>query len=315
MLGFNRTVLLAISPTAPPDGAQEAVVKQYNEEIANLSKELQLSRTQQRSVRDLGLQRRAMMDGSVKGPLIQHFKRKSPSNTKVNAELAAAFEKWLKEECTLVVASPNKRDCKLMPSKDGSKERESVRKYYYTFSRREVYEEAIKHPSLGGFSGFHNPKDPDSVWILLTSFEKMIPKYLSRMMHSQRKMCGCEVCIDFRNQTSALFAWRNKWLKEYTVQYKSLLDDGDMANALLVAKARDEFISDVFNPIVDGEEPSQKSTNPEDYVDAMTCPKILLDTQRVHHYKCCIDRCLACPNPPVPRGERIYGTPSLTSAK
>ena len=111
-------------------------------------------------------------------------------------ELTEEFQNWLLKECPLVIASPNKRDT-IKVRKIGESEKVTVRKYYYTFSKRELYDCAIQHPSQGGFSGFRNPKNLDEVNVSLSSFERMFPPNLKRMTEAIKEMCGCEICIDF----------------------------------------------------------------------------------------------------------------------
>ena len=245
-LTFHDTVFLGICPTEPSNSTDESVMLRYEKQLSDLADELSFTRTQKDAAVRAGRKRRAMFDNVSTGKngeffLVQQFQRKSRNDKRVTEQMTEDFQNWLLKECPLVIASPNKRDT-IQVKKAGVEEKVKVQKYYYTFSKRELYECAIQHPSQGGFSGFRNPKCFDEINISLSSFEKMFPPNLKRMTDAVKEMCGCEICIDFRNRFNALTAFRNQWVKVYNESYQALWRDGDTANANLVMEAKRDFL-------------------------------------------------------------------------
>ena len=217
---FRDMVLLAVCPTAPPEGSDESITLHYEAQVRDMAAEFSFTPEQKEAAFLAGRKRAAMFD-DPKGKFewIQHPKRHAPRDKKITKKLIEDFHYYLVHQCELVTASLNKEDTILVSKPDGNKVK--ARKYFYTFSKRELYDECIKHPSQGGFAGFREAKDPDKVYISMSTFERMFPPNLKRMTTAQKEMCGCEICIDFKNPFNALTAFRNKWVKVYEEAYQA----------------------------------------------------------------------------------------------
>jgi hypothetical protein len=124
-----------------------------------------------------------------------------------------------------------------------------VRKWFYLFSHREIYQEAIKHPRDGGFAGFRDPKDADKIWVSLISMERILPSNVCRMTSAQKSMCGCEVCLDGRAMFTALIEFRRKALREFDLLIAELRDGGepDAATLVKIEKARDDYVRQLWS--------------------------------------------------------------------
>lgn len=60
--------------------------------------------------------------------------------------------------------------------------------------------------------GFVRARDGDGkVIISKTTLRALLPCEISRMTDSQKQMCGCELCIIAKSQTTSLNAWRTKY--------------------------------------------------------------------------------------------------------
>ena len=116
------------------------------------------------------------------------------------------------------------------------------------------------------------------MYISMSTFERMFPPNLKRMTSAQKEMCGCEICIDFKNRFNALTAFWNKWVKVYDDAFHSLWKAGDTAQANLVQEAKRDFLEGVFLPLVEREDGEQKYQHKmkdyQEYVDSMTCGKM-----------------------------------------
>ncbi len=305
-LGFRKTVMVAICPTVPPDGAPDEILKNYSEEIKIISSELNFSKSTKHVAEDAGKIRKNLLDENGDQSFwLQSHQRKSASDRKLTAELISNFQRWLFEECESVIASPNQRDCIQVKMEEDPTKKEKVRKYYYTFSQREIYEKACRHPNNGGCPGFRNPNNEDEIFISLSTMEKMMPPQLKRMTQSQKQMCGCEICIDGKAMWQALMEFRNRWAKEYDLTIAALLSEGDNESAAALQKSRDEYMSAVF--VTEGE---QKIQTIDEYVGIISCPSI--GETGLQHYNCCIGRCTnkhGCKSTPIiPKQEQIYGS-------
>ena len=115
---------------------------------------------------------------------------------------------------------------------------------------------------------------------------------------------------------TALSNFRSRWLREYDSWMEVFSAAGETENFNLVAEARREFLEEIFLPMTENEERKQKMTSLSQYVDSMTCGKILCgdgedltNKTPLHHYNCCLGRCKNCPTPSIPKGENVFGKP------
>ena len=195
--------------------------------------------------------------------------------------------------CPLISASPCKKAVKKVKDEDTGETIE-LRKYHYTFSKSDVYNFAIRHPTRGGFPGFRHPDDESKVWIQMTSFEKLLPPNLSRMTNSQKQMMGCKVHLDMHAFISTMIHLRNRSLKTLG-KLVDALKDSDAEDE--VKKVRDKYDQMLFLPAVDGKPREQKISTIDSYLEATTCQRVG-DTEFTH-YKCALNHCTNCPKPPI----------------
>ena len=150
--------------------------------------ELDLSRGMKNKMREASTKRRKIMHGD--GETLTHIhKRKSPSDKKLTPENIEAVRKWIFENCDKVSTSPNARD-QVFVTDPITGEKKKHQKWYYKFSKRELYND-FKKPVQDG--GFHLSRDKNgNMEFGRTSFEKCLPPNLGRMTNTQKCMLGCE---------------------------------------------------------------------------------------------------------------------------
>ena len=337
-----RNILLnCILPTAPPDSATEEVKSNHKSELKLISEEFGFSKGMKKQVSSSTLFRKKLFNGE-KVELFQKIKRdfSQSKRTRVQA-MREDFHRWLFEVCPLVIASPNKKDTvlerdknskpvivrdefgepvprrdinqKIMLDKNGNPKPElaKVRKYFYSFSHREIYDYATRPVSQGGFPGFRDPQNPNKIWVCQNSMVSILPHNIKRMTDSQKAMCGCEVCLDAQSFIAALKEYRTKLRKIYLCTIEKLAEKGRTNELEAVEKAKDEWEKSVFvhtNGVIvmDSENsPKHKVDTMAQYVEQNTCPKIACGEGHLYHCLCVLNRCLVCTPTPIPPGEEI----------
>ena len=202
-LSFQQTLLWAIAPTAPPDNAPIQVVKKdVRKQVLEAAATLGMRKT-------AGFVKRFQAATVVRREIFAN--KKDPTLAIINKrghysrytpEFIVELRQWLVEHCQKIIQSPNAKDfvmvrCPITGVKS------LLRKHFFLFSVRELLNDVIKN-----FPGARN--ELGDVIISDTALRSIIPKNITRMNDSNKKMCGCEICENAYHLMIALNSWRGR---------------------------------------------------------------------------------------------------------
>lgn len=238
----------------------------------------------------MGIYRRDFLDPNHNDPtkqLMQIFTRHRRC-TKVTDDMKEVFVEWAFNHCRKVVPSPNRKDVKKVECPiSGEKTDQPV--YLYHTSQLAIFNEANKPVSEGGCAGIHNPANPLKPLMSFSSFVKLFPPNMKRMMATHMVQMGCENCMDAESIFKAFDAWqdeRDQAFKDF-LQHECVAGD-ERYNR--VKPVYDEFRKATYVNGVSGE---KKYKSMKELCNALTCPrKTDLD---LHDYHCCLGHCKECP--------------------
>ena len=294
-IGARNTVLLALCGPAPLDTAPKEQLKEHRKRVERLAKELNLSKAQTKKALEMSTLRRDMFTSpDTRAYQFLQTHMRNCWGRKNTPELRKAFQIWLYTICHCVIASPSKKD-ELWVKDPITGEKTRVRKYYYSFSLREIFNAAIKDPREGGFAGFRDPKNPSKVWISMATMQRMMPKNLRRMTDSQKKMCGCELCIDARSCLEALIEFRRKRVRHLTSLVDGLRTNSEGVEPetiVALKEVKDEYTEFNFESETTDDGHTKLTPKVDDvtkYVDSMSCRPC--GSTSFCHYNCCLGRC------------------------
>ncbi len=222
-MSLRNNLLLGIASIRPAETADDEAKAEFEKEMRELKQTMNLTKAARRALDKMCDVRSDLFTSPDKHKLtlLQQTRRRYEAR-KINSALIKDFHVWLYTQCPLVINSPNKHD--VIKTIDDNGEKVELRKFFYLFSQREVYNCAIKDIKDGGFPGFYEPNSSsDKIWISRSTMEKILPMNLRRMTDSQKQMCGCEICIDGRAMFQSLLAWRNRQLINYDKAIASLI--------------------------------------------------------------------------------------------
>jgi hypothetical protein len=202
---FHLTVFKAMVPPHPKDDASRRTKELFQKKMKEFANEFDLSPCMKKAALVASIHRRDYkLNPARNQPVMEHYKRRSPYNTKVTLELKRQFIDWCINLSDTVVCSPDKKDVmiardletgeKIKDETDSPKEWVYQRKYKYKGSLNRLYQEAIQPQAQGGFPGFRDKNG--EVWIGRSSFDKCIPGYFSRLTDSQKRGCECTSCLN-----------------------------------------------------------------------------------------------------------------------
>ena len=149
-IGFQRTLFLAVVPVAPAEDATEVEKANFQQRLKEIAENLEIkSKTCKDRLAEAAVVRRDLMDPlSDPVKLMRNYTR--GSRAKHSHETIDLMIEWVQNKCSKIIASPNAKDTRWVRNRDGVKVQ--VRKYFYTFSVREIYQEMILPVDQGGFA-------------------------------------------------------------------------------------------------------------------------------------------------------------------
>ena len=295
-LAFQKTVFLAMAPTAPKDDACDEEKEAHRVLLRDIAKLFHLSPTSRKRLGEMANARREIISCTDNaGFLLQTYKRKSVSL--VNDENKAIVKNWIQCGTELVTPSPFQRDSRIVRDEDGIKTH-SEPVFLYKQGKGHLYA-AFKKPVAEGGCRIALDEEGEVV-IGRSTFEKLLPVNLRKMTDTHKEICGCKEHKNMQYKHEALLKNRDGRKKTFDELLEFKYKEGKEGHEQLKA-AKEDFVKAAYTD----EGTHIWPTATEAYL-SMTC-KPVGDKDWMVPYKCTLGLCDKCPPlPKIPTEDTLH---------
>jgi hypothetical protein len=133
------------------------------------------------------------------------------TRSKFSEAQVSRFEQWIIKDCKLVIQNPLKNDMIIQRDRKGKvvygndNQPLKIQKMLLMSSYRELH--------LYMIDNYRNMKmDDGKVLFSKCTLRKIMPKHIKKANDRYKQMCGCQVCIIFKDMYSCLRLWRKKFI-------------------------------------------------------------------------------------------------------
>jgi hypothetical protein len=133
------------------------------------------------------------------------------TRSKLSEAQVSRFEQWIIKDCKLVIQNPLKNDVIIQKDRKGKvvygndNQPLKIKKMILMSSYRELH--------LYMIDNYRDMKmDDGKVLFSECTLRKIMPRHIKKAGDRYKQMCGCQVCIIFKDMYSCLRPWRKKFI-------------------------------------------------------------------------------------------------------